>query len=126
MRVLLIDDDTLLLKALCMTLERDLHEVHAFDTGKEALAAFAASTAQGQPFDVVFTDLGMPDMDGREVAAAIKRLSPITPVAMLSGSGQAMREDGEMPPHVDLLIGKPPTAKSLREALLQLTQPDAP
>ena len=126
MRVLLIDDDTLLLKALCMTLERDMHEVHAYDSGKEAVAAFAASTAQGHAFDVVFTDLSMPGMDGREVAAAIKDLSPNTPVAMLSGSGQAMQEDGEAPPHVDLLIGKPPTAKALREALLQLTQRGAP
>jgi CheY-like chemotaxis protein len=65
-------------------------------------------------FDLVITDLGMPDVDGRSVAAAIKAASPDTPVVMLTGWGRRMQEEGECPPHVDHLLSKPPRLEALR------------
>jgi CheY-like chemotaxis protein len=63
------------------------------------------------------TDLGMPYVDGRKVAAAVKAASPATPIILLTGWGQSLLEDGEIPANVDKLLGKPPKLADLREAL---------
>jgi CheY-like chemotaxis protein len=69
---------------------------------------------------VVMTDLGMPYVDGSKVAASIKELSPSTPVILLTGWGQRLQADNEVPPHVDKLLAKPPKLSDLREALASL------
>jgi FixJ family two-component response regulator len=50
------------------------------------------------------TDLGMSHLDGRQVAAAVKKTSPATPVILFTGWGQRLRAEGEMPEHVDLIL----------------------
>jgi CheY-like chemotaxis protein len=57
--------------------------VVAVDDGQRAIQTFAPNGAA--MFDVVITDLGMPQVDGRQVAAAVKAASPATPVIMLTG-----------------------------------------
>jgi hypothetical protein len=51
------------------------------------------------------------------VAAAVKAASPATPIILLTGWGQSLLEDGEVPANVDKLLGKPPKLADLREAL---------
>jgi signal transduction histidine kinase/ActR/RegA family two-component response regulator len=120
-RILIIDDDPVLLRSLHEALALDGHSVVMANGGEEGIERFRAALPGKQPFDVVFTDLGMPYVDGRQVAAAIKALSPATPVVMLTGWGQHMNEDGESPPHVDQLLGKPPRLRELRAAVVGLT-----
>ena len=61
--------------------------------GKEGIEMFRAATLKNQPFEVVVTDMGMPDIDGRQVARTIKAESPNMPVIMLTGWGRTgMRE----------------------------------
>ena len=79
--------------------------------------AFRAAEADGRVFSVVITDLGMPRVDGRKVAAAIKETSPETPVIMLTGWGQRLVAEADIPPHVDRVLNKPPKLRELREAL---------
>jgi CheY-like chemotaxis protein len=67
--------------------------------------------------DVVITDLGMPHIDGRNVAAAVKTASPGTPVILLTGWGQRLVDDGDIPAHVDHVLNKPPKLRDLRAAL---------
>jgi nitrogen-specific signal transduction histidine kinase/ActR/RegA family two-component response regulator len=117
LRILAIDDDPVLLRSLREALEVDGHFVEAAHDGKEGIDQFQAALRDGRPFSVVITDLGMPYVDGRQVAAAIKLASPSTPVIMLTGWGQRMLADEEVPPHVDLMLGKPPRLRELREAL---------
>jgi len=62
----------------------------------------------------------MPHVDGRRVAAAIKAASPTTPVIMLTGWGQRLMDDHEMPQDVDRVLNKPPTLAELRKALSEL------
>ena len=69
------------------------------------------------PFDVVISDLGMPYVDGRKVASAVKILSPSTPVILLTGWGERLMAEGDLPAHVDRVLGKPPKLHQLREAL---------
>jgi two-component system copper resistance phosphate regulon response regulator CusR len=66
---------------------------------------------------VVITDLGMPYIDGRKVSSAVKTAAPRTMVLMLTGWGQRLVADGDIPPHVDRVLSKPPKLRELREAL---------
>jgi len=66
---------------------------------------------------VVITDLGMPYVDGRKVSTAVKTAAPETIVLLLTGWGQRMLADGDVPPHADRVLSKPPKLRELREAL---------
>src|SRR5262249_9412332 len=72
LRLLVVDDDPLLLKSLRDILEADGHVVTTTNDGQSGVAAFHAAQQRGEVFAAVITDLGMPCMDGRKVAAAIK------------------------------------------------------
>jgi PAS domain S-box-containing protein len=123
LRLLLIDDDPILLKSLRDTLEGDGHLIATANGGREGIAALHASLDRGEPFAAVITDLGMPYLDGRRVAAAIKQSSPATPVILLTGWGRQLTQDGDTPPHVDRVLAKPPRLRELRDALRQFCQP---
>lgn len=118
-RILVVDDDPLVLKSLHDTLEVDGHEVTTADGGQAGINAFLAAQAQGNAFPVVITDLGMPYVDGRKVSSAVKSAAPKTIVLMLTGWGQRLVSDGDVPPHVDRVLSKPPKLRELREALAQ-------
>ena len=62
----------------------------------------------------------MPYVDGRKVASAIKATSPSKPVIMLTGWGQRLVAEGDIPPHVDRVLNKPPKLRELRSALAEL------
>jgi PAS domain S-box-containing protein len=117
LRVLLIDDEPLVLEALRSVLEFDGHVITEARDGQKGIEAFRAAHGGTGAFDVVLTDLGMPSTDGRQVAKAIKELSPTTPVILLTGWGQQLADEGSIPPHVDHLLSKPPRLIELRGAL---------
>jgi PAS domain S-box-containing protein len=116
-RILLVDDDPLVLKSLRDTLEADGHSVTTADGGQAGIDAFLAARSRGNAFPVVITDLGMPYVDGRKVSNAIKTAAPETILLMLTGWGQRLVADGDVPPHVDRVLSKPPKLRELREAL---------
>jgi CheY-like chemotaxis protein/two-component sensor histidine kinase len=117
LQILCIDDEPLLRDLLKEMLERDGHGVEVSDGGQSGIEAFRSASRRGKPFDVVITDLGMPYVDGRQVAKVLKRESPDTPVVMLTGWGAFMKEDGAGPTQVDCLLSKPPRSKELRATL---------
>jgi PAS domain S-box-containing protein len=117
LRVLVIDDDPLVAEVLRDTLERDGHQVTVTDGGEEGIAAFRRAGAQGNPFAIVLTDLGMPHVDGRRVASTVKAESPNTPVILLTGWGRRLIADGDIPPYVDQVLSKPPDLIDLRRAV---------
>jgi signal transduction histidine kinase/CheY-like chemotaxis protein len=120
MRILVVDDDPLVAKVLQDTMQIDGHQVVTADGGQAGIEAFKSALGSGNPFDVVMTDLGMPYMDGSKVAAIIKEVSPSTPVVLLTGWGQRLQAENEIPPHVDKLLSKPPKLADLRETLAGL------
>ena len=120
LRILIVDDDPLLIKSLRDALEGDGHLVAAADGGQAGIDAFLKADKSSEPFDLVFTDLGMPYVDGRKVAANIKARSATTPIVMLTGWGQRLIEDNEVPMHVDRVLSKPPRLHELRAALTDL------
>jgi CheY-like chemotaxis protein/anti-sigma regulatory factor (Ser/Thr protein kinase) len=117
LRILLVDDDPVLLKSLCDTLEGDGHAIFTANGGQEGISLFRAALLAKEEFAVVVTDLGMPYVDGRQVAREVKTASPSTPVVLLTGWGQRLVAERDVPAHVDLVLSKPPKLRDLREAL---------
>ncbi|HEY9067385.1 MAG TPA: MHYT domain-containing protein [Burkholderiaceae bacterium] len=121
LRVLIVDDDPLMLKSLSDTLELDGHIVVTASGGQAGIDAFRSAHKLDGGFDAVITDLGMPYVDGRHVASAVKASAETVPVILLTGWGQRLLTDGEIPAHVDQVLSKPPKPRDVRAALAQLT-----
>ena len=119
LRVLCVDDEPMLRELIQKILRRDGHQTEAADGGRAGIEAFRAARHRNEPFDVIFTDLGMPYVDGREVAATVKHESPATFVVMLTGWGAFMKEDGTVPAQVDGILSKPPSLHDIRAILLR-------
>ena len=117
MRILIVEDEPLVCEVLGVYLQEDQHEVVLAENGRIGLQKFAT---QG-PFDLVMTDRAMPEMNGDELAAEIKRLNPRQPLILLTGFGDLMTGAGEQPPGVDLVVGKPFTLATLRSAMSKVT-----
>jgi CheY-like chemotaxis protein len=70
-----------------------------------------------QEFDLVLTDRAMPEMNGDELAGKIRRLKPHQRIILLTGFGDLMSGSGESPQDVDMVVSKPFTLSTLREAI---------
>ena len=113
-RILIAEDDSMVCEVMFVYLSEDGYEVTTASNGREGVEKFAKDNGA---FDLFITDRAMPEMGGDEVALAAKRINPNVPVILLTGFGELMNSEGEKPPGVDLVVGKPFTIASLREAL---------
>ncbi|HET7809380.1 MAG TPA: ATP-binding protein [Steroidobacteraceae bacterium] len=120
LRILVIDDDPILIRSMRDVLEADGHHIDTALGGQAGIDAFVAARGTEHEFAVVITDLGMPRIDGRRVAAAIKQVAPSTPIVLLTGWGQRLLDEKEVPPNIDRVLSKPPRLHQLRTALLEL------
>jgi len=121
LRILLVDDDPLILQSLQDALEKDGHLVIVAEGGQAGIDEFRVAQQRGAPFDVVITDLGMPYVDGRTVATTIKSRAPTVPVVLLTGWGYRLEAENDIPQHVDYVLSKPPKLPELRAVLAELT-----
>jgi signal transduction histidine kinase/ActR/RegA family two-component response regulator len=126
LRILVIDDDELLRQSMRAILEREGHSVSIAHGGRAGIESFAAATQRNERFQVVITDLGMPHVDGRAVATAVKSISPETPVILLTGWGQHLRDGNDVPPDVDRMLNKPANLSELRAALAEIVPLSVP
>jgi DNA-binding response OmpR family regulator len=83
-RVLVVDDEKLIVKGIRFSLEQDGMEVDCAYDGEEALAL-----AKANPYDMVLLDIMLPKMDGFEVCQAIREFSDM-PIVMLTAKGDDM------------------------------------
>jgi CheY-like chemotaxis protein len=120
LRLLVVDDDPLLIQSLRDTLELEGHRVTVADGGQSGIDAFMQAHTRGERVDAVITDLGMPHLDGRAVAAAVKAVDAQTTVILLTGWGARLAAESEVPVGVDRVLGKPPRLAELRAALAQV------
>src|SRR5882724_3312409 len=109
-----------LLTVLSDVLRSEGHAITTAANGDEALAVFDPGA-----HDVVITDLGMPKMNGWEVAERIKTRSPATAVFILTGWGEGVSAHESMQ-FVDRVIAKPVSAEALLEQLAGLTRSRVP
>jgi DNA-binding NtrC family response regulator len=80
LRILLIDDEQIVLKRLLPALEKSGYDVETFDNGTEALERLEAAH-----FDIVVTDVLMPDVGGIKVLEKVMSASPGTKVIVITG-----------------------------------------
>lgn len=117
LHILLVDDDLLVARAVRETLAKDGHRVSCAEGGQAGIDMFEVARQQGDPFDVVMSDLGMPHVDGHAVCRSVKTVAPGTTVILLTGWGQKLLAAGGTPSNVDCVLAKPPTRRDLRVAL---------
>jgi PAS domain S-box-containing protein len=118
--VLVLDDEQFVRETLADMLGALEHKVVTAETGREALELVAT-----HDFDLVFTDLSMPTMDGWEVARAIHRIKPDLDVVLVTGYGA-----GTAPPDGDQdliagVIGKPFDFAQVAETIALVTSKTA-
>lgn len=107
--ILVVDDEPAVLLVLETTLREDGHAVGMASDGVEALRLFGE-----KKWDVVLTDRAMPGMGGEALAVEIKKLSPRTPVVMVTGTPPRGAAEG-----VDAIVPKPFSRATLAEAISQ-------
>lgn len=120
LRLLCIDDEPNLRLLFTRCLPPFGHRVDVASTGREGIEAFTTALAQHEPYDLVVTDLGMPGMDGHEVARQIKKHAPLTPVVMLTGWGAQLNDGTGAPTPADAVLGKPPNLQELITTIRRL------
>ena len=83
MKILVAEDEPVMLKTIEMRLKKDGHTVTATTNGRDALEAFEKETP-----DLVITDIMMPYSSGLEVVGKIKQSEKKVPIIVLSSMGQ--------------------------------------
>ena len=121
--ILFIDDEPQIREFMTVCLAQFEHRVMVASGGKQGLEMFRTAMLKNQPFEMVITDLGMPEVDGRVVARTIRAESPNTPIILMTGWGVMMKEDGETVPDVDVVVNKPPRMHELNDLLLRMAKP---
>ena len=100
-RVLIVEDEPALLRALQINLRARGYEVTTSTAGRQALAEAAR-----RPPDAVLLDLGLPDLDGTEVIRQL-RISSLVPVIVLSGRAGSGDKIGALDAGADDYVTKP-------------------
>jgi CheY-like chemotaxis protein len=115
-KILVVDDEPQVCEAIAMLLTFDGCEVVTAGSGKAALALFAPGK-----FDLVTTDYMMPEMNGAELARALKALAPGQPVIMITAHSDMLKSSGVSLTGVDQVVSKPFQLAELRTAIQQAT-----
>ena len=121
-RVLLVDDDDELRRAIREVLEAAAYEVVEASDGQEALALHRA-----RPADIVLTDVFMPNMDGLELIEALRRLKRDTRVVAFTGSRPRTKDYllAASATGADRTLAKPFSSQLLVDTLRSLESPGA-
>ena len=115
LRVLLVEDEPQVCDIEAQYLRGDGHFVETAVDGSQGLERFKAGH-----FDVVVADRAIPGMNGDQMTEAIKRISPGTPVVMVTGFADMPMDDVEAQRRPDLILRKPITQMALRQAITRV------
>lgn len=117
LRILVVDDQEGIRDIISAYLTEDCHMVETAAGAAEAMEKFM----EGR-FDLVITDRAMPEINGEELAASIKRVNPQEPVIMLTGFADVMDDADQKNENVDMVLGKPTQLNELRRAIGEVVQ----
>jgi DNA-binding response OmpR family regulator len=101
-QILVIDDEYSVRFSISQILSHAHHHVTVAENGKAGIRLF-----REKEFDIVLTDLGMPEMSGWEVCKTIKGISPNFPVGIITGWGIEVNQAEIKETGVDFVISKP-------------------
>jgi DNA-binding NtrC family response regulator len=91
---------------------------HKADSAMNALEGL--KKIREKSYDLLITDWAMPEMNGGEFSAIVKKELPGMPIIMLTGFGELMKTRGEKLEGVRVLLSKPLTMDELRSALWEV------
>ncbi len=100
--ILVIEDEPQVREVLARGLSAFQHQVTEALSGEQGIRLI-----EEKDFDLVLTDLGMPNLSGWDVCKAIKKIRPKTPVGMITGWGMVIDEAKKEESGVDFVISKP-------------------
>ena len=120
MRVLVVDDEEAVLEVLVDLLAAMGMDVEAAHGGPAGIDAVNRGT-----YDVVFSDLGMPEVNGYDLAMAIKSRRPQTAVVLVTGWGYQIEQESATARGVDLVMPKPFSWEDVERALRLVADPAA-
>ena len=109
-RILVVDDEEYVRDLLRDILEKEGCEAVVADGGYQALSLF-----ENGNFDAVFTDIGMPGMNGWELSRAVRQRNTNIPVAVITGWGEAVGSQERQAAQVDWVLAKPFEAPQIVE-----------
>jgi CheY-like chemotaxis protein len=112
MRVLVVDDEADVCKTIALMLTRLGYTCETAASGAEALRKYAE-----QSFDVVLTDLGMPGMNGLELAEKIQAIKPGARIIIITGWPLQLSPEQRRQCGIEAVLNKPITAKELLSAI---------
>jgi signal transduction histidine kinase/CheY-like chemotaxis protein/predicted negative regulator of RcsB-dependent stress response len=101
---LVVDDENAVREVLREALEAEGCEVLIADSGEMALNLYDSRAGK---LDIVFTDIGMPEMSGWELAREIRKRSKTMPLAIVSGWADAISCDARQAIQADWVVSKP-------------------
>ena len=113
-RILVVDDETPLIKLVEKMLEHMKHRAIVFSTGVDALEFLQQDP---NAVDLLLTDHTMPKMTGLELATAARKLRPDLPVILMTGYGAEIHEEHRHLEGIHYVLSKPFTVRSLTDAL---------
>lgn len=111
LRLLVVEDHIDSAELLAELLEHNGHTVRVATTASDAIAA-----ASEQPFDVVVSDVGLPDASGYELMQQLRERFPIKGIAM-TGSGRQSDIDAGRAAGFSVYLTKPVSLQRLQQAL---------
>jgi CheY-like chemotaxis protein len=117
-RILVVDDHEVGRRSLCRLLEAMGYEVSAVKDGREALETMKTSITP----DFVLTDVRLPDLDGREVVQAARRLVPKPWIAFITGWDLPTEESRDL--GIDWVFLKPLNISDIIAKLEEASSPD--
>jgi two-component system, OmpR family, KDP operon response regulator KdpE len=100
-RLLIVEDEPQIVRALTPALTAAGYEVHAAEDGETALKRAAA-----EPFDIMIVDLGLPDMDGKQLISRIRQWSQ-APIIVLSARDSEEEKIAALDVGADDFVNKP-------------------
>ena len=118
-RILLVDDEEKITKALKLLLEQLGYNVTPFNSSRKALAEFVEHPDR---FDLVLSDVTMPEMGGEDLLRGIHRVRPEIPVILCSGYSSMMDGDRAKAIGAQRFLIKPLDQKTLAVNLRQIFQ----
>jgi len=114
-RILVVDDEPSVSQTMRLILSIDRHQIEVAEDGETALAMFEAGR-----HDLVITDFKMSNMDGLELAQAIRKLCPSQPIILVTAYLEALQSNQSRLSDVNTLLGKPFSTAALRAAVAEL------
>ncbi len=122
-RILVVDDEPALAELWSTALSHLGYTTTGITSSLEARRIFASHP---ENFDLLITDLVMPDLNGLDLARQIRAIRPDLPIIACTGYSNRFRQEEMLALGIDVLLQKPLEVRQLAEAVKKFLKPEAP